>query len=140
MAFSGRVVGRLPVVVDSKYVQQPFAQDVDPAVGNVYSHLDLWGGLADLRRRGLGTGIELYKIKSHQEASVSLPRGDPFWAWFGNYLVDELAGEMAKKLALPDPVLKELDAYDAMATKIQKRITEVIRQTEKRTTKLTRVL
>ena len=126
VALSGRVTGSLPVAVDSSYVARPFAADVDGAAGKEHTHIDPWGQLLEYRRAGRGTGIELYKIKSHMHATVAAERRVPWWAWWGNFIVDELAGRVAGVIQFPPAVTNSVSALDEKASLIQKRLANVI--------------
>jgi len=121
-----RTSGSATVVVDSSYVQQPFAKDTDGGLCQA-THLDLWAEVRQRRQQRQGE-LTLFKIRSHLGLAQALAEGFSPRAWLANHLADAVAGYVAEE-AQPQPAAcSEVAAIDGKARAILRRLVAVIRQ------------
>jgi hypothetical protein len=106
------------VAIDAHYVIKGFKRGP-----NAYhaSHQDLWRLLwqAVLKRPG---HIQIIWVKSHMTLSAAQEFGIEPWAYFANWIADDLAESASKRVAIPETVQSLIQVGDALSWKIRSRL------------------
>ena len=114
-----RTTGMLELITDSSYVSRPFAEDMDDHSHHPAFHFDLWGRLGEVK---VDRQFKMVKVKSHRTVQQVWQERADVRHWLGNEGADAVASWAAGVWALPPAVVKQVQALDLLATRVQDRM------------------
>jgi ribonuclease HI len=114
-------VGDITVAIDAHYVIKGFKRGPNAFHA---SHQDLWRQVWH-KVQGRRGKIQIVWVKSHMTIDTAHEHGIEPWAFFANWVADDLAESASQRIALPETVLSLIQIGDALSWKIRSRLVAV---------------